>query len=232
MLHCGSVMDYFCVSPQLYIVYALGHRQKLTRASGWHAIAYPHAGTIAYLHVHQTSNCVPPVLIHRSITRDSFKVLTQKPRRSCVTIKKKRTQNPTFDLWWPRHAPGAKLLQHYILHFLWFDVQHDCLYKMDPLGPPPHRGYIKIPNVFLQFLSIGYRLWKFSISSLNGLGAMVWHYRRTDGQTDGRGYHNIPTFSSKSAGIKKSCPLRINVPFLSLVKLCKSYSGQADFFQK
>ena len=30
---------------------------------------------------------------------------------------------------------------------------------------------------------------------------MMWNYRRTDGRT---GYHTIPAFSSKRAGIKKN----------------------------
>ena len=42
------------------------------------AIAYPHANTIAYLHAHQNSTYIAPILIHRAITCDSFKVLTQK----------------------------------------------------------------------------------------------------------------------------------------------------------
>ena len=29
---------------------------------------------------------------------------------------------------------------------------------------------------------------------------------RTDGRRDGRGFHNIPAFSSKSAGIKNNIP--------------------------
>ena len=54
-----------------------GRRQK-SRASRWRAIAYPRASAIAYLRAHQNSKCVPPVLIHRAITCDSFKVLAQK----------------------------------------------------------------------------------------------------------------------------------------------------------
>ena len=51
---------------------------KETRASQWRAIAYPSASAIAYLREHQNSKCVPPVLIHRAITCDSFKVLAKK----------------------------------------------------------------------------------------------------------------------------------------------------------
>ena len=55
-----------------------------TRASQWCTIAYSHASTIAYLRAHQNSKCVPPVLIHRAITCDSFKVLAQKSLRAIV----------------------------------------------------------------------------------------------------------------------------------------------------
>ena len=49
-----------------------------TRASQWCAIAYFRASAIAYLPAHQNSKCLPPVLIHRAITCDSFKVLAKK----------------------------------------------------------------------------------------------------------------------------------------------------------
>ena len=49
-----------------------------TRASRWRAIAYPRASAIPYYPVHQSSECVPPVLIHRAINCDSFKVLAKK----------------------------------------------------------------------------------------------------------------------------------------------------------
>ena len=91
----------------------------ITRASQWHAIAYPRTSVIAYRHAHQNSKCVPPVLIYRAIICDSFK-----PRRSCVTKKKKkRTQNPVIlPLVTPRFAHGAKLLHHCILLFITFDL--------------------------------------------------------------------------------------------------------------
>ena len=69
-----------------------------------------------------------------------------------------------------------------------------------PAPAPSHiSAHIKIPNMFLQSSSIG--LSPVKVSSLNGLGAMVWHYGRTDVRRDGQGYHNIPAFSSKNAGI-------------------------------
>ena len=37
-------------------------------------ITYPRTSAIAYLSAHQNSKCVPPVLIHRAITCDNFKV--------------------------------------------------------------------------------------------------------------------------------------------------------------
>ena len=49
-----------------------------TRASRWRAIAYPRASAIAYIPAHQSSKCIPPVLIHRAYTCDSVKVLAKK----------------------------------------------------------------------------------------------------------------------------------------------------------
>ena len=78
----------------------------ITRASRWRVIAYPRASAIAYFPACQNSKGVLPILIHRTITYDNFKVLAKKHKNSWVTIKK-RTQNPTF---WPlvtlRHALG------------------------------------------------------------------------------------------------------------------------------
>ena len=78
----------------------------------------------------------------------------------------------------------------------------DPLAPTPPPGPAP-RGYIKIPNVFRQSSSIGlwgYCLWKFRDSSLKWSRSNGVTFQ-TVGRTDGRGYHNIPAFSSKSAGI-------------------------------
>ena len=58
-------------------MFDVGHIKR-TRASRCPAIAYPRASAIAYLREHQNSKCVPPVLIHRAITCDSFKVLAEK----------------------------------------------------------------------------------------------------------------------------------------------------------
>ena len=52
----------------------------------------------------QNSECVPPVLIHRAIACDSFKVLAQKAIKELCDNKKK-TQNPTF--YTPPHNVAA-----------------------------------------------------------------------------------------------------------------------------
>ena len=59
--------------------------------------------------LHQNSaKCVPPVLIHRAITFDSFKVLAQKAKEELCDNQNKRTQNPTFlPLVTLRHSPLA-----------------------------------------------------------------------------------------------------------------------------
>ena len=70
-----------------------------------------------------------------------------------------------------------------------------CLYKMDfgPFGATPlpcpqglHQKSKCVPPVLIH-RAIAYE--SFRDSSLNGLGAMVWHYRWTSGRTDrwGRG---------------------------------------------
>ena len=93
---------------------------RVTRASRWHVITYPCVSAVPYLRAYQNSKCVPPVLIHRAITCDSFK----KPRRSCVTIKKKKKDPKSYFLNCgdPRHAPGVKCLHHCILLFITFDL--------------------------------------------------------------------------------------------------------------
>ena len=90
-----------------------------TRASRWRAIAYPRARVIAYLRAHQNSKCVPPVLIHRAITCDSFKVLAQKAWEELFDNKYK---SHFWPLVTPRHAPGAKFLHRCILLFITFDL--------------------------------------------------------------------------------------------------------------
>ena len=106
----------------------------------------------------------------------------------------------------PRHAPRVKSFapRYSTLHFLWLDMQYDyvqngfcTLRDHIPPGPVP-RGYIKIMNVFLQSSSTG--LSPVKVSSLNGLGAMAWHYRRTDVQMDGRGITISPLFLQKAPG--------------------------------
>ena len=138
----------------------------------------------------------------------------KKPRRSCVTIKEK-TQNPTFwPLVTPRHAPRqyvCTIVFYSSLPLIWY-AKWLSLYKMDfeTFGAKSPAPWPCRPEVISKFRvcfssphSYGHRLWKFRDSSLNGLGALAWHYRWTYGGTDGRGYHNIPAFSSKSVGITK-----------------------------
>ena len=92
---------------------------------------------------HQNSKCVLPVLIHRDITCDSFKVLAQKAREELCD--KKRTPSPTF---WPLHGdvtpvmpPGQIFCTTYsILHYLWFEMQHDYVctkWILRPFGATP-----------------------------------------------------------------------------------------------
>ena len=111
----------------------------------------------------------------------------------------------------PRHAPGAKCLHHCILFIITFDlicnmtmfVQNGfwTLWGHTPLALALPLGLkSKLRMCSWNSHPKGYRLWKFQDFSLNGLGAMVWHYRRMDVRTDG-GYHNIPAFSPKSLGI-------------------------------
>ena len=125
------------------------------RASRLRAIAYPRASAIAYLRAHQNSKCVPPVLIDRAISCDSFKVLAKKAQEE-LCDNKKGPKILFFDLVTPRHAPGAKFCTTVIyssLPSIW-DATWLRLYKtiLDPSGPHPpgltSRGYIKISNVF------------------------------------------------------------------------------------
>ena len=100
----------------------------ITRESWWHTIAYPCANAMAYLHAHQNFKCVAPVLIHRAITCENFKVLAQKAYKGlCDNPKKQRTQNPTFlPLVTPDMHTGQNFAPLYsTLHYLWFDMQHE-----------------------------------------------------------------------------------------------------------
>ena len=111
---------------------------------------------------------------------------------------------PKILLFLPLLTPRQVPVQNFELLY-WFDMQHyyflrkNGFWNLRVTHPDPiPRGHIKIPNVFLRPSSIG--LWKFWDFSLNGLGAMVWHYRQTYVRTIAR-YHNIPAFTPKSAGI-------------------------------
>ena len=124
-------------------------------------------------------------------------------------------------------GPTAKmffiLLNSITHHYLWFDVQHDYVctkWILDHSGPPPPP-----PPPPPQGLHC---LWKFRDSSLNCLGATVWHYRWAYGWMDGwmGGYHNVPAFFSKSRGkIISICPV------VSKKKDFKKYSTQVTFHQ-
>ena len=111
---------------------------------------------------HPNSECVPPFLIHRAITCDSFKILAKQPKRSWVTIKTDlkayflTSCNPETCPWGESFAP-----LYSTLHNLRFDMQHDYVctkWILDPSMPhlpgPTPRGHIRIPNVFLQSSSI------------------------------------------------------------------------------
>ena len=116
----------------------------------------------------------------------------KKPTRSCVTIKK-MTQNPTlWPLVTPRHAPSGQIFAHCILLFITFDLICNMTMFVQN-GVWTFQGHTMLalpPGVTSKFRMCfssphpkGYHLWKFRDSSLNGLGAMVCHYRRTDGWT-------------------------------------------------
>ena len=123
-----------------------------TRASRWRAFAYPRASAIAYLRAHQNSKCVPPVLIHRAITCDSFKVLAQKVYgKLCDNKTKQGPKNLLFYLWWPPDMPRGKFLHHWILLFITFDLICNMtifIHKwiLDPSGPRP-RPHSPVPGV-------------------------------------------------------------------------------------
>ena len=114
------------------------------------------------------------------------------------------------DLWWfPDMSPGQNLCTtvfYSSLPLIWYAIElHVCLYIMD-LGPfgaiPPgpatglHQNSQCVPPVLIH---TGYRLWKFQDSNLNGLGAMVWYYRWTDGRGGG-GITISPLFLKKKHG--------------------------------
>ena len=75
--------------PLFLHIFLWKKKKPTTRASRWHTIAYPHTSAIAYLPAHQNSKCVPPVLIHRAITCDSFTVLAQKAKVELCDNQKK-----------------------------------------------------------------------------------------------------------------------------------------------
>ena len=75
---------------------------------------------------HQNSECVPPVLIHRAITCDSFKVLAKKkPKRSWVTIKRKDPKSYVLTSSDPQSCPQGNIFPplYSTLHNIRFDMQ-------------------------------------------------------------------------------------------------------------
>ena len=159
-----------------------------------------------------------------------FQGSSSKSRRdSCVTFQKKDPKSYFLTSSDPQTCPGAKFLHHCILLFITFDlISNMTMFVQNGFWTPPPpplptttwpvpRDYIKIPNVFLQSSSLGlYRLWKFWDSSLNGLGAMVWHYRRTygrpAGRTDGRmGVSQYPRFFFEKRGDNNMTAIALNI---------------------
>ena len=126
-------------------------------------IAYPQACSITYLHAHQNSKCAPPVFIRRAITCDSFKVLAEKAWGELCDNQKKDPKSSFWPLVTPRHDPGQNFCTtvfYSSLPSIWYATWL-CLNKMDfgpfratPPGPVP-RGYIRIPNMFLESSSTG-----------------------------------------------------------------------------
>ena len=63
----------------------------------------------AYLRAHRNIKCIPPVLIHRAITCDIFKVLAQNAEEEVCDNNKKDPKSYYFTSGDPRHAPGQNL---------------------------------------------------------------------------------------------------------------------------
>ena len=117
------------------------------------------------------------------------------------------------------------------------------LYKMDfgPFGATP---LALPPGAISKFRKCssspdpsGYHPWKLRDSSLNGLGAMVWHYRRTcwrtDGQTAGRsgvcvlGVGGFITISSLFLRDENEISLCWKIsPVLNLLIACKEVNNK------
>ena len=156
------------------------------------ALSHPRASAITYLCAHQNSKWVPPVLIHRAITCDSFKVLAQKAYEELCDNQKKDPKSYFMTSSDPQTCPQDKIFAHCILLFITFDLICNMTMFVQN-GVWTFWGHTMLalpPGVTTKFWMCfysphpkGYHLWKFRGSSLNGLGAMVCHYRRTDGWT-------------------------------------------------
>ena len=116
---------------------------RKTRASRWCAIAYPHASTIAYLHAHQNSKRVLPVLILRAITCDSFKIISQKASEElCDNPKKKDPKSYFLTSSDPQTSPEQNFwttVFYSSLPLIWYAKWLYVCTKwiLDPWGPHP-----------------------------------------------------------------------------------------------
>ena len=112
-----------------------------TRASRWRTIAYPCASTIAYLCTHQNSKCLPPVLIHRAITCDRFKILAQKAEEELCDNKKMDAKSYFFTSGDPQDMPMGQnfctTVFYSSLPLIWYATWLCTKWILDPLGQHP-----------------------------------------------------------------------------------------------
>ena len=115
-----------------------------------------------------------------------------------------------FLSWPPDMPPGQNVCTTvFCSYYLPLDMQYDyvCIkWILDPSGPHPTALRQRVKSKFRMCSSSphpqGYRLWKFRDSSLNDLGAIVRHYRRTYGWTNGRRVSQYPRFFFEKRGDK------------------------------
>ena len=149
----------------------------------------------------------------------------------------------------PRHASGqifCTTVFYSSLPLIWYATWL-CLHKMEfgtfgatPPGPAPW-GYIKIMNMFLQSSFLGLspvKVSRFYLKWSKRNGVTLQTDVRPDGRTD-EGYHNIPVFSSNSAGINMYFPEKFyfrkkELFIISLVKkipqIPSAYKRQNKYF--
>ena len=112
--------------------------------------------------LHQHSECVPPVFIHRAITFDIFKFLAQKASEELCDNQKKEPKSYFLTSSDRQTCPRGKHFAplYSTLHYLRFDMQHDYVqngfwtFGATPSGPA-HRAYIKIRMCSSKSSSIG-----------------------------------------------------------------------------